>query len=321
MFKVAQTVADYTVMYRKAHEWTTVHAEDDQDMHDLKESLHSVFVSVYKCMLFATVELSLYLNQSLPWLKNVLKGCDWAGQFDTLREAAQRVSDFLHIKEWQEVHKRSPEGQQLPRRDSRINMGPGPRNPLHWAAALGVPDNVAHYVRNREYPVNALTEESSTAAHLAAQNGRPNVIKALATAPDIDFFIKDIEERTPLHLAAIHNRPVVAEILLERSPRLLFPRDKWGRTAFLLAAENGSVDVLDVLRNRGQELNETTVENGWTALHLAVEKDRSDAVKWLVKNGVDKEAKIRNGLEKGMTAEELAELKGRPSCVAFLQQD
>lgn len=272
-------------------------------MHDLKESLHSVFVSLYKCMIFAKVELSLYLNKSLPWLKNVVKRCDWAGQLDILREAAQRVSDFLHIKEWQEVHKRSPEGQQLPRRDSRINMGPGPRNPLHWAAALGVPDNVVHYVRNREYPVNALTEESLTAAHLAAQNGRPNVIKALATAPDIDFFIKDIEERTPLHLAAIHNRLVVAGILLDRSPGLLFPCDKWGRTAFLLAAENGSVDVLDVLRNRGQELNETTVENGWTALHLAV----------------DKEAKIRDGPEKSMTAKELAELKGRLRCIEILQ--
>jgi hypothetical protein len=236
MFKVAQTIADYAVMYRKAQEWTTVHAGDDKDIHDLKESLHSVFVSLYKRMIFAIAELSLYLNKSLPWLKDMVKHYDWAGQLDTLREEAQRVSDFLHIKEWQEVHKRSPEGQQLPRRDSRINMGPGPRNPLHWAAALGVPDNAAHYLRNREYPVNALTEESWTAAHLAAQNGRPNVIKALATAPDIDFFIKDLEERTPLHLAAIHNRPMVAGILLDRSPGLLLPRDNWGRTAFLLAA-------------------------------------------------------------------------------------
>jgi ankyrin repeat protein len=89
---------------------------------------------------------------------------------------------------------------------------------------------------NSEYQDNALTEESWTAAHLAAQNGRPNVIKALATAPDIDFFIKDLEERTPLHLAAIHNRPMVAGILLDRSPGLLLPRDNWGRTAFLLAA-------------------------------------------------------------------------------------
>lgn len=319
MFKVAQTIADYAVMYKKAQEWTTVHAGDDQDMQELKESLHSAFVSLYKGMIFATAELSLHLNRSHPVLSNMVGAHDWAGQLDALREEAQRVSEFLHVKEWQEVHKRSPEGQQIPRRDSRINMGPGPRNPLHWAAALGVPDNVAHYVRNREYPVNALTEESSTAAHLAAQNGRPNVIKALATASDIDFCIKDLEGRTPLHLAAIHNRPVVAGILLDRSPELLFSRDKWGRTAFFLAAENGSIDVLDTLRNRGQDLNDTTVENGWTALHLAVEKDRPDAVEWLVKNGAEKEAKIRDGPEKGMTAKQLAELKGRPRCVALLQ--
>jgi ankyrin repeat protein len=79
------------------------------------------------------------------------------------------------------------------------------------------------------------------------------------------------------------------------------------------------MDVLDVLRNRGQDLNETTVEGGWTALHLAVEKDRPDAVEWLVNNGVDKEAKIRDGPEKGMTAKELAELRERPRCVALLQ--
>jgi hypothetical protein len=140
-----------------------------------------VFVSLYKCMILATADLLTSLNGNLQWLKGMTKHYDWAGQMDTLREEAQRVSDFLCIKEWQELHKRSPEGQKLPRRDSRINVGPGPRNPLHWAAALGVPDNVAHYVRNREYPVNALTEENWTAAHLAAQNGRPNVIKILAT--------------------------------------------------------------------------------------------------------------------------------------------
>jgi ankyrin repeat protein len=86
-----------------------------------------------------------------------------------------------------------------------------------------------------------------------------------------------------------------------------------------LPLKNGSVDVLDILRNHGQDLNETTVENGWTALHLAVENRRPHAVEWLVKNRVDKEAKIRDGPEKGMTAKELAELKGRPRCVELLQ--
>ena len=71
-------------MYREAKEWTTAHAGDDQDMQDLKESLRSVFVSLYKCMIFATAELSLHLNRDLQWLKDMTKYYDWAGQLDML---------------------------------------------------------------------------------------------------------------------------------------------------------------------------------------------------------------------------------------------
>ncbi|KAF2999267.1 hypothetical protein E8E13_003411 [Curvularia kusanoi] len=307
------------IKLRKAQDWTTINASDDADMRELKESLQSVFVSLYKAIIFATAQLMISLNGNFQYFKNVAKHYDWAGQLETLNKRQHRVSEYMHSKEWQEALEPSQQSKQQPKRDLRNAMGPGPRNPLHWAAALGVPENVAFYVQNKEYPINALTKQSWTAAHLAAREGRVGVMKILLTAPGIDLSIKNREGRTPLHIAAIHNRKWIAKLLLKRSPKLLLPRDKWDRTAFIIAAEKGHVDILKVLQKSGQDMNETTVKKGWTALHLAAENGHVEAVQWLLENGTAKSTQIRDGPEKGMTAKQVAELKGRAQIVELFK--
>lgn len=317
MFEVAETVADYVVMNKKSQEWTTIQASDDADMRELKESLQSVFVSLYKSIIFATAQLMISLNGDFQWFKNVAKHYDWDGQLETLNKRQHRISQFMHSKEWQEAIKPSPTHKPSPR-DLKTLMGPGPRNPLHWAAALGVPEQVAFYVQNKEYPINALTKQSWTAAHLAAREGHTKILKLLMTVPDIDLFIKNREDRTPLHIAAIYNRKWAAKALLERCPGLLAPRDKWERTAFIIAAEKGHVEIVKVLKGFGQNVNEVTVKKGWTALHLAAENGHVDTVKWLLESGTKKLTKVKDGPEKGMTAREIAQAKGRMKVVELL---
>ncbi|KAJ8109195.1 hypothetical protein OPT61_g7638 [Boeremia exigua] len=318
MYEVAETVADYVVMNRKAHEWTTIQESDDRDMHELKESLQAVFASLYKAIIFATAQLMISLNGNFQWIKGVAKHYDWEGQLANLNKCQNRISQFMHSKEWQEAMNPSPANKQPSPRDLKKIMGPGPRNPLHWAAALGVPEQVAFYIQNKEYPVNALTPQSWTAAHLAAREGHTKILRMLFTAPDIDLFIKNREHRTPLHVAAFHDRRFATRALLERSPRLLASRDKWDRTAFIIAVEKGHPRVLDVLKAFGQDVNETTLKNGWSGLHLAAENGSVDVVKWLLANGAKRGLKIRDGAHKGLTARQVAEKKGRTKVLEVL---
>ncbi|KAH6622334.1 ankyrin repeat-containing domain protein [Boeremia exigua] len=318
MYEVAETVADYVVMNRKSQEWTTIQASDDADMRELKESLQSVFISLYKAIIFAIAQLMTSLKGDFQWIKNVAKYYDWEGQLETLNKRQHRISQFMHSKEWQEAITPLLANKPQLKRQPKKAMGPGPRNPLHWAAALGVPEQVAFYVQNKEYHINALTKQSWTAAHLAAREGHTKILKLLLTVPDINLFIKNREERTPLHIAAIYNRKWAAKALLERDCKLLGPRDKWNRTAFAIAAEQGHVKILEVLKGFGQDMNEVTLNQGWTALHLAAEKGHTDTVKWLLENGTKKLTKIKSGPEKGLTARQIAERKGKVKVVEVL---
>lgn len=317
MFEVAECVADYIVANNKAQEWTTIRANDDVEMRELKNNLQLVFIRLYKAIIFASAQLMLSLSGDFQWLKNVARYYDWAGQLKTLNKQQSRVTMFMHSKEWQEACN-PPPNRATPQRDTQKLMGPGPRNSLHWAAAMGVPDRVTLLVQMKEYPINALTKQSWTAAHLAAREGHTEILKTLVTVAGINLFIKNREERTPLHIAALFDQNSAAQVLLERSPKLLGARDKWQRTAFIIAAEKGHVDVLKVLKQYGQNLNETTLNQGWTALHLAAENGHVKTVKWLVDSGAKKGIKVRDGPQKGLIAKQIAEQKGRTSVLAYL---
>jgi ankyrin repeat protein len=323
MYKLAENVAHYVVLNKKSQDRIKIQASDDADMRVLKAKLHMVYIGLYKAFILASAQLVISLYGRLQWLKNIAKHYDWAGQLEELNEQAHFVRlyrDEMESKLWQNSTKQlqTPKGKQEPRPDPKKAMGPGPRNPLHWAVALTVPEQVAFFVQNKEYPINALTPQSWTAAHLAAREGNLKILKTLLTAPGINLTIKNREERTPLHIATIHKRVGAVKLLLERHVKLLGLRDKYNRTAFIIAVEKGHVEVLKVLKAYGQDMNETTVKQGWTALHLAAETGKVDAVKWLVENGTKKFTKVRDGPQKGMTAKQIAEQKGKTKVLEFL---
>ena len=324
MYELAENVAHYVVLNSKALERIKIQASDDGAMLKLKENLHMVYVGLYQAIVFASAQLMIALNGDFQWLKNVAKHYDWAGQLENLEKQQRKIEQYraeMESKVWQNVANPQPANwgkteKTIP--DPKKAMGPGPRNPLHWAAALGVPEQVAFYVQNKEYPVNALTPQSWTAAHLAAREGHTKILRTLLTSPGIDLTIKNKEGRTPLHIAAVHNRKWAAKVLLERHVKLLGRRDKYERTAFILAAEKGHIDVLKVLKGFGQDMNETTIKQGWTALHLAAENGMVDTVRWLVENGTKKWTKVKEGPQKGLNAKQIAELKGRSKVLEVL---
>ncbi|KAJ4353074.1 hypothetical protein N0V95_003669 [Ascochyta clinopodiicola] len=316
MYKLAETVTNYVVLNAKWHLRVKIQPTDDSDMRDAKDKLHTVYVGLYKLIILASAQLTISLFGSFQLVKNLAKHYDWTGQLEELKEKASVVAEFREeLKDWEKLGAAQKRAE---RPDPRKAMGPGCRNPLHWAAALGVPEQVAFYVQNKEYPINALTPQSWTAAHLAAREGHTRILKMLLTAPGIDLTIKNREGRTPLHIAAIHNRTWAVKLLLERRAKLLSLRDNYDRTAFIIAAEKGHVDVLKALKGYGQDMNEVTIKQGWTALHLAAENGKVNAVKWLAENGTKKWTKVRDGPQKGLTAKEIAEQKGRAKVVELL---
>ncbi|KAH7087770.1 ankyrin repeat-containing domain protein [Paraphoma chrysanthemicola] len=312
MFELARKVAHYTVLHATSPDRIKKAPGDDPHMRDLKRNLHMLYIGMYKTLLLASAQLTISLYGDWQFIKNLMKHYDWVGQIKELDEHHQLCKDYRDemIARQNDPHYTQPTNDRP--------MGPGPRNPLHWAVAFGVPEQVMHLVQKNEYQINALTPRKWTAAHLAAQHGSTKIMKTLLTAGGIDLRIKNKEGHTPLHIAALYNKVGALKLLLQRDRELLGLRDDRGRTAFLLAAQGGHTKVLGALKENGQDFNETTLKNGWTALHLAAENGKVDAVKFLINNGTKKWTKVKAGNREGCTAKQVAEFKKRLNVVAIL---
>jgi hypothetical protein len=312
MFELARKVAHYTVLHATASDRIKKLPGDDHHMRDLKRNLHMLYVGLYKTLLLATTQLTISLYGDWQFIKNIMKHYDWEGQIKELDDHHQLCKDY---RDEMIARQKDPSATQT---QQNTSMGPGPRNPLHWAVALGVPEQVTHLIQKNEYPINALTPRKWTAAHLAAEQGNPNIMRTLLTAPGVDLKIKNSEGRTPLHVAASENKVAAARILLQRDGALLGRYDHRGRTACSVAAQKGHVGILAALREYGQDLNEVTGNNGWTALHLAAENGHVEAAKFLLAHGAKKEIKVRDGNKKGLTAKDIAEQNKKLEVVAIL---
>lgn len=335
MFELASKVADYTLLHAKSSSLIKGVPSDDEHTQTLRQNLHIMYVGLYKAILFASAQLTICLHGgSSQVIRHLFKSYDWEGQMKELDDQEKRC-DRLRIeifapwnnpstaqdKDKKLVSSAQPE-QKRPtaaaQSKQKQNMGPAPRNPLHWAAALGVPEQVTYLVQTNEYPINALTPRKWTASHLAARQGNTKIMRTLLTAPGIDLKITNEEGHTPLHIAAIHNRVGAVRLLLQRDHWLLGRWDNKKATACSLAASRGHVHVLAALKENGQDLNEVRTKNGWTALHLAAENGHIEAVKYLLANGAKKEMRLKAGIRAGYTARQIAELSRKLEIVAIL---
>lgn len=311
MFDLAAKVANYMVLYATAALDCTIHPGDDSQMQALKQNLRMNYVGLYKSLLFATAQIAISLYSDWQFVKALLKHYDWEGQIGEMVEIDGWCKDFERkIEKYKPLNDVSNKEE-----DQKKAMGPGPRNSLHWAVAFALPNDVSRLVASQEYPINALTPQKWTAAHLAARDGHSNILTALLIAPGIDLRIKNKEGSTPLHIAATYGKMTATRHLLHREIRLLNMRDDRGKTAFLIATMKGHVRVLKVLKENGQDFNQTTNKNGWTGLHMAAENGHLETAKFLLESGTKKDTKTK---DKGLTAKQIAEEKKLLELVAIL---
>jgi ankyrin repeat protein len=339
MFELGEKVAHYTVLHATSVERIKKIASDDHHMRDLKRNLHVLYVGLYKSLLRASAQLTISLYGDWQFVKNLAKHYDWEGQIKELDGYHKLCNDYRDemIARQKDMSLAEAEQQKAtglalvslkpkkgtdfvsPPHDKEKAVGPGPRNPLHWAVALGVSEQVTYFVQKEEYAINAFTPKRWTVAHLAAEQGSTKIMKTLLTVPGLDLRIENNDGRTALHIAALHNKVGVLKLLLQRDKQLLGRRDGRGRTAFLLAAQKGHVKILTALKEQGQDFNDATATNGWTALHFAAEGGHADTVQYLLANSSNKATKVKAGNSKGLTARQVAEQKKKLKIVAILQ--
>jgi hypothetical protein len=193
LFELAENIAHYTVLSAKSHERIKFSPTDDADTRELKSRLHMVYIGLYKGILYASAQLVISLYGTWQLLKNLAGHYDWEGQLNELNKQFNLCVQYRdEMLAWQIMHppkdiKAQPKGSNAPKKDLKNLMGPGPRNSLHWAVALGVPEQVSQFIREKEYPINALTPKRWTAAHFAAKSGNTKILKTLLTADGIDL--------------------------------------------------------------------------------------------------------------------------------------
>ncbi|MEY3202269.1 MAG: hypothetical protein RIR70_1819 [Pseudomonadota bacterium] len=132
-------------------------------------------------------------------------------------------------------------------------------------------------------PADATDDEGNTPLHVAAGEGRFNVITSLAKPARL-LEIRNHAGQTPLHLAAQNNQPVALVDLLFLGANIE-SQDAHLTTPFLTAAKEGHAESLVVLQDNGANIHAIDIL-GNTALHWAAAIGAESAVSALLSLGL-----------------------------------
>jgi ankyrin repeat protein len=134
--------------------------------------------------------------------------------------------------------------------------------------------------------VNAAEGDGMTALHWAALNGDAELASMLLFAGANVGAKTRLGGYTPLHLAAqIGNAAVIAPLIAAGAP--VGAATTTGATALMQASHSGSTEAVRMLVENGAEINAKELANGQTALMFAAAADRVDVVKMLIARGAD----------------------------------
>jgi ankyrin repeat protein len=132
-----------------------------------------------------------------------------------------------------------------------------------------------------------------SAIHLAAHSGKFPIIRLLLSACPEDVDLLSHDSQTPLHIAAAEGRAEVVPELLRSGANAML-QDVDGRTALHLAASRGHIEVVRVLLDdtQGQAMIRMSDAVGKTALHHAVLQERDEIVRLLLEKGADPRTRV-----------------------------
>jgi oxysterol-binding protein 1 len=172
--------------------------------------------------------------------------------------------------------------------------------------------------------INARDKDGNTALHLAAQQGRGQIVRLLLGQPDINDALPNFHGRLPLDLARTPDifqqlqlsRSLFADTKIKEVQGLVLQGD-YRRLSEVLE-EPRVKTVLDI--NGGEFASDiTTIQSGGTLLHEAARRRNKDLIQVLLLHGADPFRRDRRGkLPQDVTKDDAtrAMLKKSPAAVA-----
>ena len=165
------------------------------------------------------------------------------------------------------------------------------RTALHLAAEDGRLDIVKFLVERARVHVDTKDFGGGMPLSYAAWNGHVEVVTWLVENGGAEVDSKDDEGKTPLSWAAQEGCVEVVRWLLGAGAEVDLP-DKWGRTPLWWAADNGHVEVVRILvweaKPKGADVN-LPDKWGWTPLSRAMNNGDVDVVTLLKGKGKGKQ--------------------------------
>lgn len=156
---------------------------------------------------------------------------------------------------------------------------------------------------------NTVDAAGQPALHLAAREGKLEVIQALAEAR-ADLNRRNGHAETAIMLAALAGHADVAQYLISRDVQINHP----GWTPLIYAASNGHRRIVEMLLDKHAYID-AAPENGITALMIAARGGHQDVVKVLLEEGAD--ASLAN--DRGETAIDWAMVAKNTYIAALIQ--
>lgn len=219
---------------------------------------------------------------------------------------------------------------------------------LHYAAFEGY-DDICIQLIEAGAKIHECDNEGKNALHIAAQEGRANVIEALVSATSVsidqkahdgktafrlaciegnvecvnllikygcDVNLKDADGRPTLYILSLENNVLIAKHLLERSNIDVNLPDNEGRTPLHVASWQGHIDMVKLLIVQGcADVNAMDLDFR-TPLHSCAWQGNDIVMETLLCYG----ASCDHACKQGATALGISSQEGHEKCVAILLQ-
>ena len=156
---------------------------------------------------------------------------------------------------------------------------PAEAGEVHIAAKAGDLTTVKRLVEADFRCTQTWDENGKTPLHLAAGNGRLEVVRFLLDA-GVSCEIQNPFGGPPLHVAASQNHPDVARLLIARGAKVDARRRQGNATPLHICAMKGREEIAHLLVEAGADVH-ARMQNGATAAMVARFRGHTALAEWL----------------------------------------
>ncbi|KAL0935541.1 heat shock protein sti1 (tetratricopeptide) [Colletotrichum truncatum] len=147
-------------------------------------------------------------------------------------------------------------------------------------------EHVRQLISSLPSVLRSVDEDQRTALHHAARLGRDNIVNAiLATNPESDVDVQDVDKCTPLHLACRNGHESVVRTLV-RSGADVRAEESFHETPLHEASRTGHAEIVKFLIENGAVVDAPNQDRG-TSLHIAARRGQEDVIRVLLDAGAN----------------------------------